>query len=112
MVEALAQEMVRKIVSESVEGIVKKVTAGKKLSDWEIGILVMDCMRSSLETKIEGVRKDLEVSREVLETNIKRLEERVGRVEEGIDQIKEDLNSLKNSLINALAELRRRTLEA
>ncbi|MEM2291412.1 MAG: hypothetical protein QXV05_03975 [Candidatus Korarchaeum sp.] len=63
MVEALAQEMIRKIVSESVERIVKKATAGKKLSDWEIGILVMDCTRSSLETKVEGVRKDLEVSR-------------------------------------------------
>ncbi|MEM0041611.1 MAG: hypothetical protein QXU23_04130, partial [Candidatus Korarchaeum sp.] len=70
MAEVLAYSVIERMVSDYVKRIVEKASAGKKLSDWEMGILMMDQMRSSLEAKIEGVRKDLEVTRRDLEAKI------------------------------------------
>ncbi|PNV78318.1 MAG: hypothetical protein C0200_01650 [Thermoproteota archaeon] len=127
MVEAVAVSAIEQLISEYVRRIVEKAMAGKRLSDWEMGILMMDHMRSSLEAKIEMTRKDLEAKIETvrsdlevakselgakissIETKISSIEKRVEKVESDIDYMKKSLDSLRDNVINVLvAELKRR----
>jgi hypothetical protein len=52
--------MMKQLLSEYVKRITEKALAGKKLSDWEIGILMMDQLRSSLEARINETKESLE----------------------------------------------------
>lgn len=131
MVEAIAVSTVEQLISEYVKRIVEKAMAGKRLSDWEMGILIMDHIRSSLESriettrreleaKIESARKDLESKIEItrkeleskietLDTKISSMEKRIEKIELDIDYLKKSLDSLRDNVINVLmAELKRR----
>jgi predicted nucleic acid-binding Zn-ribbon protein len=92
MVETVAVEMMEQLLSEYVKRTTEKALAGKKLSDWEIGILMMDQLRSSLETRISSMEK------------------RIEKIESDVDYLKKSLDSLRDNVINVLvAELKRRT---
>jgi hypothetical protein len=91
VVEAVAVSAIEQLISEYVRRIVEKAMAGKRLSDWEMGILMMDHMRSSLEARISSIEK------------------RVEKIESDIDYMKKSLDSLRDNVINVLvAELKRR----
>ncbi|RDD53214.1 MAG: hypothetical protein BA066_05600 [Candidatus Korarchaeota archaeon NZ13-K] len=123
MVETVAYSLVEKIVSDYVGKIVEKASAGKRLSDWEVGILMMDHIRSSIEGKMEGMRRDLEGKIgaleakigtlegriEAIEARMGALEKRLERVESGLESLRADMSSLRDNVINVLvAELKRR----
>ncbi|RSN72259.1 MAG: hypothetical protein DSO07_13140 [Thermoproteota archaeon] len=92
MVETVAVGMMEQLLAEYVKRITEKALAGKKLSDWEIGILMMDQLRSSLETRISSMEK------------------RIEKIESDVDYLKKSLDSLRDNVINVLvAELKRRT---
>ncbi|MEM0192872.1 MAG: hypothetical protein QXJ48_07010 [Candidatus Korarchaeum sp.] len=119
MVEADIERM----VSDYVRRIIGKALSGKKLSAREMYILAIVYTRLSLEAKVEGIRKDPEVSRRDLEERTKilesrmsllegrmgKIEERMERMEESIEQMRSDLGSLKervDSLEKGLRGLR------
>ncbi|MCS7366578.1 MAG: hypothetical protein NDF52_01720 [archaeon YNP-WB-062] len=92
MVETVAVGMMEQLLSEYMKRTTEEALAGKKLSDRKIGILMMDQLRSSLETRISSMEK------------------RIEKIESDVDYLKKSLDPLRDNVINVLvAELKRRT---
>ncbi|NAZ24404.1 MAG: hypothetical protein GU357_01385 [Thermofilum sp.] len=131
MAETVATGIVGRILAEYVKKVAEKALAGKKLSDWEVGILMMNQMSSSLEARISSLEKSLEAKinslddrigsidekydarisslEERLEARIGSLEKRIEKIELDMDYLKKSLDSLRDNVVNVLvAELRTR----
>jgi len=127
----VATGIVGRILAEYVKKVAEKALAGKKLSDWEVGILMMNQMSSSLEARISSLEKSLEAKinslddrigsiyekydarisslEERLEARIGSLEKRIEKIELDMDYLKKSLDSLRDNVVNVLvAELRTR----
>ena len=127
----MATGIVGRILAEYVKKVAEKALAGKKLSDWEVGILMMNQMSSSLEARISSLEKSLEAKinslddrigsiyekydarisslEERLEARIGSLEKRIEKIELDMDYLKKSLDSLRDNVVNVLvAELRTR----
>jgi chaperonin cofactor prefoldin len=131
LAETVATGIVGRILAEYVKKVAEKALAGKKLSDWEVGILMMNQMGSSLEARINSLEKSLEAKinslddrigsidekydarisslEERLEARIGSLEKRIEKIELDMDYLKKSLDSLRDNVVNVLvAELRTR----
>jgi chaperonin cofactor prefoldin len=131
LAETVATGIVGRILAEYVKKVAEKALAGKKLSDWEVGILMMNQMSSSLEARISSLEKSLEAKinslddrigsidekydarisslEERLEARIGSLEKRIEKIELDMDYLKKSLDSLRDNVVNVLvAELRTR----
>lgn len=131
MAETVATGIVGRILAKYVKKVAEKALAGKKLSDWEVGILMMNQMSSSLEARISSLEKSLEAKinslddrigsidekydarisslEERLEARIGSLEKRIEKIELDMDYLKKSLDSLRDNVVNVLvAELRTR----
>lgn len=123
MVEVIAYGVIEQMLSDYIKRVVEKASSRKKLSDWEMGILMIDHSRSVLGAKIDGLEarvSDLESRMERLEAGMDNLKVRMGKFEDKIegfeerinariDNIWKDLGSLRENVINVLvAELKRR----
>uniref|UniRef100_A0A7C1GAM9 DUF1640 domain-containing protein n=1 Tax=Thermofilum adornatum TaxID=1365176 RepID=A0A7C1GAM9_9CREN len=135
MAETVATGIVGRILAEYVKKVAEKALAGKKLSDWEVGILMMNQMSSSLEARISSLEErfeerigsldekyDARISsleerlearisslEKSLDARISSLEKRIEKIELDMDYLKKSLDSLRDNVVNVLvAELRTR----
>ncbi|HWQ18096.1 MAG: hypothetical protein QXX84_05685 [Sulfolobales archaeon] len=104
MAELVAKPVIESILAEYVKRIVDKASKGKRLSDWEVGILMIDYTRSILNERINSVERSLterisnieKSLNERIETLEKSLNERISSVEKSlndrINNVEERLN--------------------
>lgn len=112
MAETVAAGVVGQLLAEYVKKAAEKALAGKKLSDWEVGILMMNQLSSSLEARISSLEKSLEAKINSLEERIASIDEkydaRISSLEKSFDT---RISSLEKSLDARISSLEER-LEA
>ena len=106
------------ILTEYAKRIIDRAVKGEKLSDWEIGFLLMEATRMTLEARMESIEKRIDL----IERRMDMLEKRIGEVErnmimriellekgvEGLEsdmkQMRASIDSLRDLIINKLVE--------
>jgi flagellar capping protein FliD len=95
MAETVAAGVVGQLLAEYVKKAAEKALAGKKLSDWEVGILMMNQLSSSLGARISSLEKSLEAK-------INSLEERIASIDEKYDARISSLEEKYDARISSL----------
>ncbi|MGC9010421.1 MAG: hypothetical protein ACP5I7_07415, partial [Sulfolobales archaeon] len=54
---SIGLDIIASILAEYAKKIVDKALKGEKLSDWEVGFLLMEATRRTLETRMDSIEK-------------------------------------------------------
>jgi chaperonin cofactor prefoldin len=110
-VASLGLDVIASILAEYAKKIVDKAVRGERLSDWEVGFLLMEASRRTLEARMESIEKrmasleeSLKTRMEALEKRIEALERRVEGLEADMKQIRASMDSLRDLIIARLVE--------
>ncbi|MEM1611065.1 MAG: hypothetical protein QXQ57_05420 [Sulfolobales archaeon] len=101
-------DVIASILAEYGKRIVDKALRGEKLSDWEVGFLLMEATRMTLVARMEAIerRMDLiEKRMDMLEKRIEALEKRVEGLEIDVKQMRASIDSLRDLIINRLIDI-------
>jgi len=102
-------DVIASILSEYAKRIVDKALKGEKLSDWEVGFLLMEAMRRTMETRMASLEESLKARMEALETKLgsrmdalekrmEALEKRVEVLEKRVESLEADVRALRTSV--------------
>ncbi|MFZ8823026.1 MAG: hypothetical protein ACO2O0_02595, partial [Desulfurococcales archaeon] len=56
-VASIGVDVIASILAEYARKIVDKAVRGERLSDWEVGFLLMEATRRTLEARMESIEK-------------------------------------------------------
>ncbi len=110
---SLAPTLLEAVLSEAVERIIKKVKAGKKITDSEVTLLLLDHMNKTLNKRIDETNKRIDDKFETLnkridETNkriddkFETLNKRIDELRKEIRELSKEISSIKSDIINLL----------
>jgi len=108
-IASIGVDVIASILSEYAKRIVDKALRGEKLSDWEVGFLLMEAMRRTMEARMDALEKrvasleeSLKARMEALETKLgsrmEALEKRVEILEKRVDALEADVKAIRVSL--------------
>ena len=100
MVEQIALSLLENIINQYLNKIIEKAKKGKRLSDWEVGLLLIDYNRRILELRIKSLEKRVDA----LEARVDTLET---SIEEEIEGLRNDMKNLEKGLRNEIVGLER-----
>jgi len=97
MTEAVITSVLEEALRQASERIARKLTEGKRLTDTEVIILLLDQMNKRMEIMNESLNKridDLSVS----------LNKRIDDLKEDVKLLRQEVSSIKSDIINLLKE--------
>jgi chaperonin cofactor prefoldin len=117
-VASIGLDVIASILAEYARKIVDKAVRGERLSDWEVGFLLMEASRRTLEARMESIEKRMASLEESLKTRMEALEKRIEYVEKRIEalerrvegleadvkQMRASMDSLRDMIIARLVE--------
>ena len=111
--------IIASILAEYAKRIIDKALRGEKLSDWEVGFLLMEATRRTLEARMDAVEKrmasleeSLKTRMEALEKRMDILEKRIEALEKRIEGLESDMKQLRASMDNLRDLIIARLVEA
>jgi seryl-tRNA synthetase len=97
MTEAVITSVLEEALRQASERIARKLTEGKRLTDTEVIILLLDQMNKRMEIMNESLNKridDLSAS----------LNKRIDDLKEDVKLLRQEVSSIKSDVINLLKE--------
>jgi len=98
-VEVVLTDVARAAVEETLKRIIEKARRGKRLSDWEIGLLII----SQLTHRIDAVEKNLDELKIYIDTRFNQVDAKLADLKNYIDKTAGDLKSYVD---RSIADLR------
>ena len=102
-VASIGIDVIGSILAEYAKRIVDKALKGEKLSDWEVGFLLMEATRRTLETRMDAIEKRMSSLEESLKTRIEAVEKRIETVERRVDTVEKELLARIDSVERGLS---------
>ena len=97
--EAVLTDVARAAVEETLKRIIEKARRGKRLSDWEIGLLII----SQLTHRIDAVEKNLDELKIYIDARFNQVDAKLADLKNYIDKTAGDLKSYVD---RSIADLR------
>ena len=114
-VASIGIDVIGSILAEYAKRIVDKALKGEKLSDWEVGFLLMEATRRTLEARMDAIEKRMSSLEESLKTRVEAVEKRVDSVEKEllarIDSVERGLSAKIDSLSMRIDLIEKRVVE-
>jgi hypothetical protein len=88
----VAVDAISSILADHVRRVIEKALRGEKLSDWEVGYLLIDSIEKRLSARIDAVEKTLAELRTDLD---KKITEVKNDLDKKIIEVKDDTKYLK-----------------
>jgi len=107
-VASIGMDVIGSILAEYAKRIVDKALKGEKLSDWEVGFLLMEATRRTLETRMEAIVKRMSSLEESLKTRIEAVEKRMEALERRIETVEKRVDSVEKELLARIDSVERR----
>jgi archaellum component FlaC len=104
MTEAVITSVLEEALRQASERIARKLTEGKRLTDTEVIILLLDQMNKRMEIMNESLNKridDLSIS---LNKRIDDTNKRIDDLKEDVKLLRQEVSSIKSDVINLLKE--------
>jgi chaperonin cofactor prefoldin len=101
-VASIGIDVIGSILAEYAKRIVDKALKGEKLSDWEVGFLLMEATRRTLEARMDAIEKRMSSLEESLKTRMEAVEKRVEAVEKRVDSVEKELLTRVDSVERGL----------
>ena len=100
MTEAIITSVLEEALKQASERIARKLTEGKRLTDTEVIILLLDQMNRRMEIMNESLNRRIDdTNRRIDDTN-----KRIDDLKEEVRLLKQEVSSIKSDIINLLKE--------
>jgi len=114
MTEILVTSVLEEALKQFSDRIAKKLTEGKRLTDTEVIILLLDQMNKRIDLMNESLNKRIDDLRDSLNRRMdemiaemnKRMDERIAEVNSRMDDLRNSLNSRIEDMNRRIDELR------
>jgi tRNA uridine 5-carbamoylmethylation protein Kti12 len=115
----VAVDVISSILADHVRRVIEKALRGEKLSDWEVGYLLIDSIERRLSARIDAVEKSLSTRIATVEktlaelrtdldkkiTEVKNdLDKKISEVKDDTKYLKWSLDQLRDNVINVLVK--------
>jgi peptidoglycan hydrolase CwlO-like protein len=98
--EAIITSVLEEALKQASERIARKLTEGKRLTDTEVIILLLDQMNRRMEIMNESLNRRIDdTNRRIDDTN-----KRIDDLKEDVRLLRQEVSSLKSDIINLLKE--------
>jgi peptidoglycan hydrolase CwlO-like protein len=98
--EAIITSVLEEALKQASERIARKLTEGKRLTDTEVIILLLDQMNRRMEIMNESLNRRIDdTNRRIDDTN-----KRIDDLKEEVRLLKQEVSSIKSDIINLLKE--------
>ncbi|MEZ0289477.1 MAG: hypothetical protein ABWJ42_00080, partial [Sulfolobales archaeon] len=99
---SISIDIIVSILTEYIKRIIDKASRGEKLSDWEVGLLMIEAIRRTHEVKMEALEKRLESVEETFRAKIDSLEKtlnaRIEALEKRIEVVEKRLEVIEKRI--------------
>jgi len=106
--ETIGIDVIGSILAEYAKRIVDKALKGEMLSDWEVGFLLMEATRRTLEARMDAIEKRMSSLEESLKTRIEAVEKRMESLEESMSAKIEALEKRVEALEKRIEAIEKR----
>ncbi|MDT7889232.1 MAG: hypothetical protein RQ885_09710 [Desulfurococcales archaeon] len=115
----VAVDVISSILADHVRRVIEKALRGEKLSDWEVGYLLIDSIERRLSARIDAIEKSLSTRIATVEktlaelrtdldkkiTEVKNdLDKKISEVKDDTKYLKWSLDQLRDNVINVLVK--------
>ncbi|MEM4969946.1 MAG: hypothetical protein QXE01_01695 [Sulfolobales archaeon] len=111
-VTSIGLDVIASILTEYAKKIIDKAVRGEKLSDWEVGFLLMEATRRTLEARMDAIEKRMAGLEESLKTRMESLEkslsERMNSIEKRMDMLEKRIGEVEKNLTMRIELLEKR----
>jgi uncharacterized coiled-coil DUF342 family protein len=98
--EAIITSVLEEALKQASERIARKLTEGKRLTDTEVIILLLDQMNRRMEIMNESLNRRIDdTNRRIDDTN-----KRIDDLKEEVRLLRQEVSSIKSDIINLLKE--------
>jgi peptidoglycan hydrolase CwlO-like protein len=98
--EAIITSVLEEALKQASERIARKLTEGKRLTDTEVIILLLDQMNRRMEIMNESLNRRIDdTNRRIDDTN-----KRIDDLKEDVRLLRQEVSSIKSDIINLLKE--------
>jgi tRNA uridine 5-carbamoylmethylation protein Kti12 len=115
----VAVDVISSILADHVRRVIEKALRGEKLSDWEVGYLLIDSIERRLSARIDAVEKSLSTRIATVEKTLAKLrtdldkkitevkndlDKKISEVKDDTKYLKWSLDQLRDNVINVLVK--------
>jgi tRNA uridine 5-carbamoylmethylation protein Kti12 len=115
----VAVDAISSILADHVRRVIEKALRGEKLSDWEVGYLLIDSIERRLSARIDAVEKSLSTRIATVEKTLAKLrtdldkkitevkndlDKKISEVKDDTKYLKWSLDQLRDNVINVLVK--------
>ncbi|PNV78335.1 MAG: hypothetical protein C0200_01580 [Thermoproteota archaeon] len=111
MTEILVTPVLEEALKQFSEKIAKKLTEGKRLTDTEVIVLLLDQMNKRIDAINESLNRRIDDLRDSLNERINETNRRIDETNKRIDELRDDVkllyqevSSIKSDIINLMKE--------
>jgi chaperonin cofactor prefoldin len=97
-VASIGVDIIVSILTEYAKKIVDKAVRGERLSDWEVGFLLMEATRRTLEARMDAIERRMSSLEESLKTRVEALEKRMEALERRVEGLEADVKQIRSSM--------------
>lgn len=100
-VASVGIDVIGSILAEYARKIVDKAFKGERLSDWEVGFLLMEATRRTLDARMDAIEKRMDL----IEKRMDMLEKRVEGIEADMKHLRASVDSLRDTVLMKIVEI-------
>ena len=104
MVETLTISVLEEALKMFSEKIAKKLAEGKRITDTEVIILLLDQMNKRMDIMNESLNRRIDELRESMNKRIDDTNKRIDELREDLRLLHQEVSSIKSDVINILKE--------
>jgi len=104
MVETLTISVLEEALKMFSEKIAKKLAEGKRITDTEVIILLLDQMNKRMDIMNESLNRRIDELRESMNERIDDTNKRIDELREDLRLLHQEVSSIKSDVINILKE--------
>ncbi len=105
---AVAESLLTTVLKEAVKRIARKVASGKRLSDSEIMILLLDQMNRRMEERFDALEKNfnmrLDALKDYVDGRLSEMSKRIDDLSKMVHALSIEVSSIKTDIIKLLKE--------
>ena len=105
---AVAESLLTTVLEEAVKRIARKVASGKRLSDSEVMILLLDQMNKRMEERFNALEKNfnsrLDALKEYVDGRLSEMSKRIDDLSKMVHALSIEVSSIKTDIIKLLKE--------
>lgn len=104
MTEVLVTSVLEEALKQFSEKIARKLMEGKRLTDTEVIVLLLDQMNKRMEIMNESLNKRIDDLRDSFSERIAETNKRIDELREDVRALQGEVSSIKSDIINLMKE--------